>query len=89
MHKFRIFSDSQSALKAIDSLNGIKQETPHVTIKHKIISLLKNNTGIELYWIPAHVGIQGNEMVAGIAKNATSDSVVHNCDIPYTDMSFL
>ena len=36
-------------------------------------------------WIPSHIGIHGNTVVDGEAKNAWDDPV-SNCSIPYTDI---
>ena len=36
-------------------------------------------------WIPSHIGIHGNTVVAREAKNALDDPV-SNCSIPYTDI---
>jgi hypothetical protein len=57
-----------------------------------------NLTGVEIYkslvaigkyvmftWIPSHIGIHGNTVVDGEAKNAWDDPV-SNCSIPYTDI---
>ena len=50
--------------------------------------LLKDfpNNRINLYWIPSHIGIQGNEEADILAKTATNDNECSLAEVPYTDL---
>ncbi|XP_057337661.1 uncharacterized protein LOC130675812 [Microplitis mediator] len=66
-----VYSDSMSCLSAIDnqfSTNPIIQN-----IQHMLQQLVSNNKTVNLMWIPAHQGIQGNELADHSAKTATSN----------------
>jgi hypothetical protein len=66
---------------------------------HLFLPILTSNlTGVEINkslvaigkyvmftWIPSHIGIHGNTVVDGEAKNAWDDPI-SNCSIPYTDI---
>ena len=69
--KYVIYSDSKSALI------GISEYTPDnpivIEIQEKIHRLMSiRNIHIQLCWIPAHVGIQGNEYADQAAKEAAA-----------------
>ena len=71
-----IFSDSRSALDAVTKYappNRLIQ-----SIQQKIHELLASGLSIELCWIPAHVGIHGNECADAAAKEACSQIISHN-----------
>nr|XP_042911965.1 ribonuclease H-like [Parasteatoda tepidariorum] len=61
-----IFSDSKSALEAIHNRNT--SITPEI---NTLLHLL--NIRCTLQWIPAHVGIEGNECADALAKEARDD----------------
>ena len=66
--KFVIFSDSRSAVEAIQNYspkNSLVQE-----IKYAFHKLYEEGKHIEICWIPAHVGVQGNEEADTAAKDA-------------------
>ena len=50
------------------------------------VSKLSTNSKIKLIWIPAHIGISGNEQADQIAKTATTKSFSTNSHIPFTDL---
>ena len=67
-----IYSDSQAALRAIhsgDSLHPLVND-----INHKLL-----NTPLRIYlvWIPAHIGIHGNEMADSVAKRSLQYNIIH------------
>ena len=68
--KFVIFSDSHSAIEAIQNYcpkNPLVQE-----IKYFFHKLYEEGKNIEICWIPAHVGVRGNEEADKAAKEAIS-----------------
>ena len=80
--KFVICTDSLSCLKALKAL-----DTPDpriLKLKIKIHELSIKNKSITLFWIPSHVGIEGNEMADEHAKNALEMEIT-NIKLPYTD----
>lgn len=84
---FRIFSDSESTLKAVCSIQGLNYESPLICeIRCKILDLKEKGIEVELFWIPSHVGIQGNEQADKMAKVATEKISVINRDIPVSDL---
>ena len=59
-NKFIIFSDSLSALKAMDHTSSKNPQIQKLLEKcHELLAYKE----IVLCWIPSHIGIQGNEMV--------------------------
>ena len=59
-----LLSDSQSALQSLT--NGPTDlRTQHL---HNSLCTLSNNNRVELQWVPAHVGIAGNETADRLAK---------------------
>ena len=69
-----IYSDSRSALQAIqrmDSTNNLVQE---ITSLIKILT--DQQTMVLFCWIPSHVGIEGNELADKAAKEAIQNPVV-------------
>ena len=87
-HNFLIFSDSQSALQNLVSTE-IKTSTNKYIyeIKKNYLEFLQNNNNntVKFIWIPAHVGIEGNEEADLLAKNATKNPFVNYRKIPYSD----
>jgi len=81
-HKYVIFSDSMSALQAINNPNSSSHHLVHQILK-LISNMAANRVSIE--WVPSHQGIAGNEKADMFAKqslklnmisyklNATSD----------------
>ena len=80
---FLILSDSLSCLKAL--------QKPDVTcpiiakIQLKIHSLILKKKKIVLAWLPSHVGLQGNEQVDLLAKEALDLPTPPDCKVPHTD----
>lgn len=66
-----VFTDNQSALESISDPG--RQSGQYIITK--IIQILEtlnaNGTETEFHWIPAHQGIQGNELADRLAKTAT------------------
>ena len=85
-----VFSDSLSALQALESIKVSMKTNPYIySIKAKYCQFIRENQGkklIQLYWLPSHVGIRGNEEADSAAKNATHDLPNNLINIPFTDL---
>ncbi|XP_058789072.1 uncharacterized protein LOC131663037 [Phymastichus coffea] len=80
---YTIFSDSESALKAI---NSDRCDSPLIIdLKCKLAYAHIVNIDIKLVRIPAHVGVQGNEIVDSLAKDAAKNGVLLDNPIPVSD----
>nr|CAH0106515.1 unnamed protein product [Daphnia galeata] len=66
-HELTIISDSRSVLQAIESPQKIKHPVIN-TILTTADTLKAAGTKVNLYWIPSHVGIPGNEMADQLAS---------------------
>ena len=62
-----IFSDSQSALNAIENIGNTN---PLVTSIHEELNKLNRN--VKFIWVKAHIGIEGNEEADVCAKSAAT-----------------
>ena len=47
----------------------------------------KNKTRVNISWIPAHVGLKGNERVDALAKQATVDGLELDVEIPPEELT--
>lgn len=84
-----IFSDSLSALESLkSSITGIHTNPFILKIKSNYIQFKKKNPQNELYfyWIPSHVGIEGNERADIVAKRATEKNFSNYSRVPYSDI---
>ncbi|KAG6438736.1 hypothetical protein O3G_MSEX000179 [Manduca sexta] len=78
--RFVIITDSKSALlhllKCTSSFRGLP-------IAYSIIKSIYNIVGINklvvLQWIPSHIGLEGNDVVDKLAKEAASDGIPFSC----------
>jgi ribonuclease HI len=79
--RYIIFTDSLSSLMALDS-RKISCNTHPCILQCKQIYYDLQNSGhdVTLSWVPAHMGILGNEIADEMAKNASSSENVS--DIP-------
>ena len=80
--KFVIYSDSRSA---VESLKNYEMRNPLVLeIKQQLNKLYSRGVDIEICWIPAHVGIPGNEKADEKAKSGIT-SPIFNYKLPVKD----
>lgn len=76
---FTIYSDSRSALQAIE------QNNPKNPIVVQIINhLTSNNISVSFCWCPSHVGIPGNEKADKLATNQDAEKL-DITTIPFSD----
>src|SRR5436190_18389395 len=80
-----IFSDSKSVSNL--STYEISGKASYIIykIKHELLSLRKSGYEIKLVWIPAHKGIQGNEIADQKAKEAIKLGIDTQIGIPFKD----
>ena len=69
--RFVIYSDSKSALIATQSFNPKCRLVKEVQMK--IDSLIRMGKSIMMCWVPAHVGLRGNEAADRAAKEAVGE----------------
>ena len=66
---FLILSDSKSALQALLSRNAKVQELIYSCLEI-IMQLKERRISLKFQWVPAHVGVEGNEVVDKAAKES-------------------
>lgn len=85
--QFVILTDSRSALQHLARCTSNSRGTP---IAYAILDIILNlrdlNKTVVLQWIPSHVGINGNEIVDGLAKEASSLGTPSTYPPFYTDL---
>ena len=81
-----VFSDSESALKALSSYNFNRNNSLTFEIRQKLAYADSLGFKIKIAWVPAHVGIQGNEIVDAKAKLAAKEGKLLNVPIPTSDL---
>lgn len=80
-----IFSDSLSVLNSLKNIKKTPNNYLIHWIKHKMARAAHNNQKIELIWIPAHRGLDGNEKADQAAKEASKIGYKPNFKIPFED----
>ncbi|KAL7305527.1 hypothetical protein TKK_0002263 [Trichogramma kaykai] len=82
-----IYSDSKSALEAIQNFSPMKKNTTSyltLDILSQLYIAKKRGLNIKLMCIPAHINIANNEKVDTLAKQATTTGASILLDLPYT-----
>lgn len=85
---FYIFSDSLSVLSSLNTIKwNIKTSSIIFQIKKTYNFIVENNPNqtIKFFWIPSHIGINGNETADVNAKLATESEPLDSIQIPFTD----
>lgn len=71
LHNIVIFSDSKSALQHVARCtSGSRGVSIAYEILKAIIRLNKSRKDVKLQWVPAHIGLRGNEEADRVAKLA-------------------
>ena len=81
---FTIYSDSRSALQALEFFNS-----PHPLVVKILEWLLINGRRgqrVTFCWVPAHVDVLGNEKADAVAKAAASSPTLDGHPLPFRDM---
>ena len=81
-NKFIILSDSLSVLEAIKNRKWKNPLISQILIYYD--SLVSNRKEIIFFWIPGHIGIQGNDRADQAAKKALND-LISDMKIPLSD----
>ena len=76
-----ILTDSLSALKLLDKLHP--ESVLIVQILYNLRSLQERDVDVTFEWVPAHVGIFGNENVDGLAKKGAAKNRIE-VKVPFT-----
>ena len=86
-HDVVVYSDSMSCLQAIE---GEDTENPFIChIMNLLWSLSDKGTRVRFCWVPSHCGIDGNERVDQLAKDALDQDIDPLASVHYTDMKSL
>ncbi|XP_071579160.1 uncharacterized protein [Temnothorax nylanderi] len=83
-----IFSDCKSVLQAIYNNHINVHKNKYITEARILIYELEvvHGKNVVLVWIPAHVGITGNEMADALAKEAANEEADPTIEIPVGDL---
>jgi len=76
-----ICTDSQFSLGALTKGWKIKKHTNIIINIKQRIDLIRHKIHLELHWVPAHVGIQGNEHADFLADRGAHNSKIGNINI--------
>ncbi|KYN05751.1 hypothetical protein ALC62_03316, partial [Cyphomyrmex costatus] len=79
-------NDSKSALEALCNPQGIHRNYIIYYIKKAFYEIQKQGKSVTLFWVPAHVGIPGNETADLAAKDAAINGFKPPFRVPYEDM---
>lgn len=84
-----IFTDSLSVIRSLQNPQiNAKANFYLLNIREKVKQYITNpyNSKICFYWIPSHIGIELNDRVDALAKEATRSAPSTSVKIPYTDI---
>ena len=82
-HHFTVYTDSYSALMAINQYNP--QHPIVQQILERLYQLSNRHKNINFCWVPSHVGIPGNELADREAKSVINENIKFP-SIPYEDV---
>ena len=81
---FTLFCDSSSVLQSLSIFNS--RHPLVLEILEWLLIAKRRGKEISFCWVPAHVGISGNERADALAKSATTMIVPRHFKLPYRDM---
>ena len=81
---FTIFSDSKSVLMALESFNS--RHPIVLKILEWLYLLKRRGREVHFCWVPAHVGVPGNEKADALAKEGATRRRPVNCSLPCRDL---
>ena len=81
--KYTIFTDSKSVLQALELYDS--QNPIVIKIREWLYLLERRGREIKFCWVPAHVGVFGNERADLLAKDAAVNSAPLKYSLPYQD----
>jgi len=76
--KYAIFSDSLSSLMALDTMCCQSRNDILYPLCIQLDKLAKQNIDITIIWVPAHIGIHGNEKADKLAKNSLEHTQIND-----------
>lgn len=82
---FTIFSDSRSALSAVKHFSPSSLHPLVLSVLEWLYLLQRRGYHVEFCWVPAHVGVAGNEKADRLAKEAAT-RVAPSSPAPFHDM---
>lgn len=77
-HQFEIFSDNQEALHRLASLSDYPGQSCQIRAVKASNIISDQFSTVSLHWIPAHLGIKGNEIVDQLAKVGSKLAPINN-----------
>ena len=80
---FTVFCDSKSVLQALGAYNSNNPLV--IKILQWIYLIQRKGTLVKFCWVPAHVGVQGNEEADRIAKQAAIELLPRRCPLLFRD----
>ncbi|KAL0878793.1 hypothetical protein ABMA27_003823 [Loxostege sticticalis] len=83
---FAIYSDSMAALQTVTNLGALHPLATET--RENISSISQQNKALSLFWIKAHVGLEGNERADHLAKEAAIASAKRKPDYDLCPVSF-
>ncbi len=77
-----IYSDSYSIIVSIDNQKSESRPDLILEILQNLFELKQSIIEVKFIWVPAHVGIKGNEEADELAKQAVDDGMIET-ELPH------
>ncbi|KYN50582.1 Gag-Pol polyprotein [Trachymyrmex cornetzi] len=81
-----IFSDSRSALDALQNSSKVQRNYIVYQIRKAYLDIIDKGNEVTLFWVPAHSGIPGNELADQEANLAAIEGYKPDFKVPYEDL---